>query len=137
MRAEDLVNLVEHKGLVGLQDALGCSRGRAESLDVEARRLVGLGFGQSEVGRSLTASAMARQQATQPSALPVNPDVERVLRALDRMERAPTGDEIASRLDADRRREVERRNAEGAEQCRAYAATLRASGYAGWTGGDR
>jgi len=137
MRAEDLVELVERKGLTGLQDELGISRGRAEALDVEARRLVGSGFGQSEVGRSLTASAIARQRAVGREAPEVTPDTARVLAALDRMDAGPTGDEIASRMDADRRRDVERRNADGAESNRAYAATLRRSGYAGFVGGER
>jgi hypothetical protein len=138
MRAEELVELVERRGLVGLQDALGISRGRAEALDVEARRMVRSGFGESEVGRSLTASAIARQQAIRAlEAREVTPETSRILAALDRLGRPPTPDEIASRLDADRRRYVEAKNAVDEPARQAYAAQLRRSGYAGFTGGQR
>jgi hypothetical protein len=137
MRAEDLVELVERKGLVGLQDALGVSRGRAESLDVEARRMVALGFGESQVGQGGLARAIARQRDRGPEAREVTPETARVLAALDRIERPPTGDEIASRLDADRRRDVARRNAEHAEANRVYAQQLQRSDDDGFVGGQR
>jgi hypothetical protein len=137
MRAEDLVELVEKRGLVGLQDQLGISRQRAESLDVEARRLVASGFEQSKIGRSLAASAIARQRDRGPSTRPTSPDVDKVLRALDRMEAGPTGDELASRMEADRRRDVEARNAVGAAESRRYAQQLKRGGYAGWAEGQR
>jgi hypothetical protein len=106
--AAEVVELVEHKGLVGLQEDRGCSRREAELLDVRARRMVGLGLGSSPIGRPITAPPMSPTMP-EPSA-----DTARVLRALDCMDRAPTGDELASRMDADRRRELYKRNmAEG------------------------
>jgi hypothetical protein len=137
MRAEDLVELVEKRGLVGLQDELGCSRQRAESLDVEARRMIRLGFGGWDVGRSLAASVIGRQRDQGPAVREITPETARALAALERLERPPTGDEIASRLAEDRRREVERRNAQDEPARRAFAARVRAGGYRGFTGDER
>jgi hypothetical protein len=108
MTAAELVELVEARGLVGLQEHRQCSRREAELLDVRARRMVGLGFGDSPIGRPVRVAPTA-PPPPEPSA-----DTARVLRALDRLERAPTGDELASRMDADRRQEIYKRNvAEG------------------------
>jgi hypothetical protein len=86
----------------------------------------------------IVAAALRRQQAmTVPTPPEPSADTARVLAALDRLERAPTGDEIASRQAEDRRRYVEARNAKGADANRTYAAQLWAGGYAGWTGGER
>jgi hypothetical protein len=104
MTAAEVVDLVERQGLVGLQDHRGCSRREAELLDIRARRMVGLGFGDSPIGRPIRAAWTAP-----PSPEPT-PETERVLRALDRLERAPTGDELASRMDADRRRDIAKKN---------------------------
>jgi hypothetical protein len=90
----------------------------------------------------IVAASLKLQQATTgppppPSSSSPDPETAKVLAALDRAERAPTGDELASQMDADRRAEVARRNAEGAEANRAWAAKLRRSGYAGFTEGTR
>jgi hypothetical protein len=138
MRAEHLVEVVDRNGLAGLMDELSVTLQKAEALDIDARRLVAQGFGSSEVGAGLTTRAINRQQAIRPPSGPTaNPDTERVLRALDRLERAPTGDEIASRQAQDRRLDVERRNRDGAEANRQWAQQLQRGGYAGFTGGDR
>jgi hypothetical protein len=104
MTAAELVELVEHKGLVGLQEHRGCSRREAELLDIRARRMVGLGLGDSPIGRPITAPPMSPPMP-EPSA-----DIQKVLRALDRMDRVPTGDELASQADEARRRELYKRN---------------------------
>jgi hypothetical protein len=137
MRAEDLVELVEKRGLVGLQDELGCSLKEAEGLDTLARRMVRADLGEAPVGRTLTPKAMARQRDRGPSTPPADADVDKVLAALDRLEAGPTGDQLTSRMDADRRREVEARNAVGAESNRAYAAQLKRGGYQGFVEGQR
>ena len=87
--------------------------------------------------QGLKASAIARQRDRGPSTRPTSPDVDKVLRALDRMEAGPTGDELASRMEADRRRDVEARNAVGAAESRRYAQQLKRGGYAGWAEGQR
>jgi hypothetical protein len=87
----------------------------------------------------IVAASLKLQQAMAAGPPPSSPnsDTAKVLAALDRAERPPTADEIASRLDADRRRYIEAKNSVGAAENRALAARLRASGYRGWTGGDR
>jgi hypothetical protein len=119
--AAEVVDLVEHQGLVGLQDHRGCSRREAELLDVRARRMIGLGLGDSPIGRPVRA-APATPPPPEPSA-----DVQKVLAALDRMDRPLSGDALASRMDADRRQELYKRNV--------------AEGYSEWAGlldgGDR
>jgi hypothetical protein len=108
MTAAELVELVEHKGLVGLQEHRQCSRREAELLDVRARRMVGLGLGESPIGRHV------RVAPTSPTMPEPTADVQKVLAALDRMDRPLSGDELASRMDADRRQELYKRNvAEG------------------------
>jgi hypothetical protein len=104
MTAAELVELVEHKGLRGLQEDRQCSRREAELLDVRARRMVGLGFGDSPIGRPV------RVAPTSPPPPEPTADVQKILAALDRMDRPLSGDELASRMDADRRRDIARKN---------------------------
>jgi hypothetical protein len=91
----------------------------------------------AERDRVVAAALKLQQAMTAPPPSSPDSDTEKVLAALDRLERPPTGDELASQMDAARRQDVARRNAEGAEANREYAARLRAGGYQGWTGGDR
>jgi hypothetical protein len=84
----------------------------------------------------LTAGALRRQQAmTGPP--PLTPDQEHAASLFDRLEVRPTAEELANGMEAARLADIARRNAEGADDCRAYAARIRASGYQGWTGGQR
>jgi hypothetical protein len=68
---------------------------------------------------------------------PMTPEQEKMARLLGQLDRHPTAEDVANRLEAARLQEVARRNAEGAEACRAYADRMRAAGYQGWTGGSR
>jgi hypothetical protein len=86
----------------------------------------------------ITAASLRLQQATTgPPAPEVTPDTARVLAVLDRLEARPTSEEVASAQAQARLADVARRNADGADDCRAYADRMRASGYQGWTGGER
>jgi hypothetical protein len=84
----------------------------------------------------VVAMALRRQQAMAMPP-PLTAEQEQAARLFDRLEARSTAEELANRLEADRLAEVARRNAQGAEDCRAYAARMAASGYKGWTGGDR
>jgi hypothetical protein len=84
----------------------------------------------------ITASAVRLQQAmTCPP--PLTPEQEHAARLFDRLEVRPMAEELANQQVAARLADVARRNAEGAEANRQYAARIRASGYQGWTGGQR
>jgi len=89
----------------------------------------------AERDRITTASLKLQQAMTRPPAMTAEQAEAAAL--FDRLAARPTAEEVASRLDADRRRDVERRNAVGAEANRAWADTLRRSGYNGFTGGQR
>jgi hypothetical protein len=92
----------------------------------------------AERDRIVAASLKLQQAMAAPPPTPApNPNVERVLAALDPLERPPTSEEVANRVEADRLADVEARNAKGAAEVHAYAARMRASGYRGWTGGNR
>jgi hypothetical protein len=82
-------------------------------------------------------AASLRQQQAKVGPPPMTPAQEHAARLFDRLEVRPTSDEVASAQAQARLADVARRNAEGAEERRAYAARLRAGGYRGWTGGER
>jgi hypothetical protein len=84
----------------------------------------------------VVARSLKLQQAmTRPP--PMTPEQAQAARLFDRLKRRPTAEESANQQAQARLQDVARRNAEGADDCRAYAGRLRASGYQGWTGGDR
>jgi hypothetical protein len=85
----------------------------------------------------VVAAALKLQQATAASPPPLTPDQEHAARLFDQLDRRPTAEELATQQEVARLAEVARRNAQGADDCHAYAARMRASGYRGWTGGDR
>jgi hypothetical protein len=84
----------------------------------------------------ITDAALRLQQAT-VGPPPPTPEQERAVRLLDRLEARPTSEDVANAQVRARLQDVSRRNAQGAEASRAYAARLRAGGYQGWTGGQR
>lgn len=89
----------------------------------------------AERNRVMAASLRLQQATAQPP--PMTPEQVEAAALFDRLDRQPTAEEMANRLEAARLQDIALRNAEGADDCRAYAARLRASGYQGWTGGDR
>jgi hypothetical protein len=89
----------------------------------------------AERDRITTASLKLQQAMAAPP--PMTAEQERTARLFDRLERRPTSEELASAQVQARLADVARRNADGADACRAYADRMRASGYRGWTGGER
>jgi hypothetical protein len=89
----------------------------------------------AERDRIVAASLRLQRAMTPPP--PLTPEQDRAARLFDRLEVRPTAEEVATQQAQARLADVARRNAEGADDCRAYAARLRAGGYQGWTGGDR
>jgi hypothetical protein len=84
----------------------------------------------------ITAASLKLQQAM-VGPPPLTTEQGHAAHLLGQLDRRPTAEEVANRLEAARLEDIARRNAQGAEASRAYAAQLRASGYQGWTGGDR
>jgi hypothetical protein len=84
----------------------------------------------------IVAAALRLQQAMTPPPQ-MTPEQAEAARLFDRLEVRPTAEEVATQQVQARLADVARRNAEGADDCRAYAARLRAGGYQGWTGGER
>lgn len=87
--------------------------------------------------RAQAVTAALRRQQAKVAPPPMTAEQERMVRLFDRLERRPTPDELASQQAQARIEDVARRNADGDAARREHAARLRASGYAGWTGGDR
>jgi hypothetical protein len=84
----------------------------------------------------IVAAALRLQRAMTPPP-PMTPEQVEAARLFDRLEARPTAEEVARQQVEARLADIARRNAEGAEASRAYAARLRAGGYRGWTGGER
>jgi hypothetical protein len=82
----------------------------------------------------VVAAALRRQQPDPP---PLTAEQEQAARLFDRLDRRLTSEDVANEQAQARVEDVARRNAKGDAARRQYAATLRASGYQGWTGGDR
>jgi hypothetical protein len=89
----------------------------------------------AERDRVATASLRLQQATVGPPSMTAEQVEAAAL--FSRLDRQPTSEELVSRMDADRRADVARRNAEGADACRAYADRIRAGGHNGWTGGER
>jgi hypothetical protein len=89
----------------------------------------------AERDRVATASLRLQQATVAPP--PMTAEQVKAAALFGRLDQQPTAEDVANRLEAARLADVARRNAEGAEECAAYADRIRRSGYAGWTGGER
>jgi len=89
----------------------------------------------AERDRIATASLRLQQATVAPP--PMTAEQVEAARLLGRLDQQPTAEDVANRLEAARLQDVARRNAEGADACRAYADRMRAAGHNGWTGGQR
>lgn len=110
------------------------------SRKVSATAISGTKITAADVEAAERAEVVARSlrlQQAMTAPPPMTAEQEQAARLFDRLDRQPTSEEVANQQTQARLEDIARRNAEGAEATRAYAARLRAGGYQGWTGGER